>query len=294
MTQATPTLTWRAGLLNLVPRWLKGRGPAPDLETGQDLNAGHWSYRVLYAIGVVQDAIGTAFNFGMQASCPGYGDEYALSLIGRSRGILRGPGEASASYANRLLYWRQSRRRKGNAFALMEQMQAFLLPYGFRIRIQYDNGVMLQLAPGGYLNASTGYTVGSGALLMSRFWDWGTGQHAARFWVLLCPIGTSPWVSDATWADQGYWLDHNTDDGTATGQILDPLASHDTTPTWGSTASYSTVQSLLALLREWSPPSSIPMGIVLCWDTTAMDAINPTNAWDRLGSRDPNYVYWEL
>jgi hypothetical protein len=285
-------LTWRSALRGLLPRWLLGKHTVDN----DDPNAGFWGTRLHYGIGVVQDDIGTAFHLGLQSSFPGLGDETALALTGQARGILRGPSESSAAYASRLRFWRQSRRRKGNAFALMEQLQAYLQPFNVTIRIQYDNGVRYQLAPGGYLVGPQGYQGTSFATFSTVAWNWDGATVPTRFWVILeGELGAVPmFSSDGTWATSGLWNDRNTDDGTYDGTNLDSLAGSDTTPTYGSTASYSVVQGLLALIEEWTPPHAQFVCAIYAFDGTTFGDLSPDGTWANAGNRSQNYVYWEL
>jgi hypothetical protein len=285
----TLTLTWRSALLNLLPRWLKGKRS----EGSEDENSGHWGTRLNYALGVVQDAMGDALNAGLVASYPGLGDAWALALQGQARGIIRGLGETDESYAVRLRFWRQARKRKGNAFALMEQIQAYLAPYRVTLRVQYDDGTRYQLNPGGYLRAPAGYAGTGFVEFDSVTWNWDGTTDPTRFWILLCDTEETLWVSDGIWTDAGYWNDRNTSDGTISGSNLDPLANGDTTPTYGSTASYSTVQGILALVRYWAPPHSTPMSVIYCFDESTFDSIAPDGTWNHPGSRSQDYVYWE-
>ncbi len=273
-------LKYRFSILSQVPRWLKG----------------FWGSRILYAIGLFIDDLGDTIDQGLKFSFPypGSGPGNALALIGQDRGIIRGPKETDDTYAKRLTYWRLSRRRKGNAFALMEQLQAFLQPYPVKIRIQYDNGTRYTLIPGGWVYAQTGYeTAPSGTVIFdTHTWNWDGTSNPNRFWVTIYDTSNSLWNRDGTWADSGFWNDLNTNDGTSTGAVLDPLST-DTTPTYGSTASYSTVQAILSLVTDWSPPHSTPVSVILAFDNTSFDAISPGGNWGNPGNRSLSYVYWE-
>lgn len=280
-------LTYRDSLPGMVPRWLKG----------------FYGVRLLYAIGTTLDALGDSFNEGLCRRFPapinpllnhvpeGTFDPYALQLLGRQRGIRRGPLETDQSYALRLRYWRQSRKRKGCAYPLMEQLQAYLQPYPVQIRIHYDTGVRLFLAAGGFVYAPEGYlTAPAGTVVIdTHTWNWGGGSDVSRYWVALYG---HPWNRDGTWSDPGLWNDYNTSDGTLIGTVLDPLST-DPTPTFGSTASLSTVSGVRAILDDWTPPHARCSGVILAFDQSSFDAISPDGSWNLPGNRDPQYVYWE-
>jgi hypothetical protein len=288
MTEITPLiLTWRQALLGLLPRWLRGK----RVVGSSDPNEGFYGHRISYGIGVVQDAAGTALKLGLMASYPGQGDATALALTGAARGILRGPSESDEAYAERLRFWRQVRRRQGNAFALMEQLQAYLQPYGVAIRVQYDDGTRYQLDPHGYLQVSQGYAGTTVAHFDTVTWNWDGTPDPARFWVILCDTEETLWVSDGTWATAGYWWDRNTDDATWSGTSLDPLTK-DTGPTYGSTASYAVVQGLLSIIADWTPPHANFMGAIWCFDESSFNSIAPDGTWGNPGNRSQNYVYW--
>lgn len=281
-------LTWRRALTGMVPRWLLGK----PTEGSNDPNSGFWGQRLLHGIGVVVDALGTSLHLGLLSSYPGFGDETALALIGLARGIWRGPTESSAAYATRLRYWRQSRKRQGNPFALMEQLQAYLQPYGMTACIQYDDGTRLQLNPGGFAQAPKGYAGTNYAEVTWSSWNWDSVLDPTRFWLILMP-SDALWSNDGEWADAGNWWDLNTSDGSSLGTILDPLAAGDDTPTYGSTASYAVVQGLLSLVEEWTPPHARCDCVILCFDSVSFAALSPNGTWGNPGNRSLDYVYWE-
>jgi len=64
----------------------------------------------------------------------------ALSLLGRERRILRGPGEADETFAERLRGFWDAHRTRGGAYALLQQMHDFFLSTN-NAPIQYINQV---------------------------------------------------------------------------------------------------------------------------------------------------------
>jgi hypothetical protein len=284
-------------------------------------------YKLLTCYGALLDAQGDALIAGLNASFPGFGDDYSLNLLGQQRRIPRGFLETSQQYAQRLWFWRQANRRKGSAWVLMEQLQALLQGYPVVVRIICGDGTSTSpatrytLAAGGYLyngDYLSGAPVGTASIDQTPSnWDWGPQPSGSafdaksRFWVLL--FG-HPWTRDGLWTDAGVWTDYNTTDNTATGTVLDPYQASSPTPdpipTYGSTCSFSTAQAILSIVRNWSPPNADPQQVILCFDdapaaelpvevgdpldTTAFDSINPTGNWQLPAERDPSYVYWTV
>ena len=277
----TDLLTYRDSLLNTVPRWLKGK----------------WGKRLLYSNAIQMDAMGDTLYDGVISTYPGLGDTNALALQGQARGIPRGISEVDATYTSRLIQWRRSRKRKGGVFALLEQVQAYLQsPTGdweLLTAIQTDNDFYATLSQNGFLYNGD-YTGTNGVATVAPFyWNWDGGYNQGRFWVLLWATSGTLWVSDNTWADPGLWNDYNTSDGTPTGTPLDPLSNGDLTPTYGSTASYSTVQGLMSLIRDWTPPHATFMGVILFFDAYTWATLAPDGTWNLPGNRNPNAVYWD-
>jgi hypothetical protein len=282
-------LQYRFSILKLVPRWLKGTIGA----------------KLLYTIGCYLDELGDEVDQGVKLSFAykGSGPGGALSLLGQAHGITRGPGELDDSYELRLAYWRLSRRRKGNAFALLEQLQAYLQPYSVSLRIQYDSGTRYTLPPNSWTYAPSGYVDAPSECQPvfayhawnwdgTRAYQWDFTQQTNRFWILIYNTVGTLWSTDGTWGDAGLWNDLNTVDGTVTTTVLDPLST-DTTPTYGSTASYSTVQAIVSLVRDWTPPHAECMGVIYCFTEDSFDNLAPDGTWNLPGERDPSVVYWE-
>jgi hypothetical protein len=285
------TLNWRSAVAQLLPRWAKGtrQGGNPDP------NAGWFGWRVMHVVGLTLDALGDALNEGLWKAFPGAtDDETALALQGAERGIMRGPLEASEAYARRLRRWRQARKRQGNPIELAVQIQAYLQPYPMTVQIQYSDGTCYTIDPGAYLVDD--YQGADVVHASTRAWDWDGTDEPTRFWVLLgCVDANTPWASDGLWGGGSEpWNELNTDDGTATGTVLDPLAGGDTTPTYGSTASLASVQGLLALVQDMTPPHARCECIVYAFNASEFAVIAPNGTWGDAGSRGQAYVYWEI
>lgn len=291
--------TYRDTLAGIIPRWLSG----------------YIGSRFLYTLGLTVDALGESLDDGAKYKFPivnsdGYFDQLQLGLLGAERGILPGPTETNTQYAQRLIYWRQVRRRKGCSFPLMEQLQAFLTPYPVTVRVITDTGYRYTLAPGGYQYAQL-YTspanadiakVPSGAVTLDKVsWNWDGTTVPSRFWVLLYDTSNSLWQRDGYWNSAGYWgngvnsaYGWNTADGQKNpGEaILDPLTTVDYNGTYGSTASFSTVAGLMSLVRDWTPPHAFCNSVIVCFSQSDFNNISPNGTWTSYGNYDPKYVYW--
>lgn len=63
---------------------------------------------------------------GVKLRFPGLYSYDGLNLIGRERRLRRGPAESAAVFAARLQRWWEDHRTRGNGYALLEQMYAYL------------------------------------------------------------------------------------------------------------------------------------------------------------------------
>ena len=64
---------------------------------------------------------------GVKLRFPGLYSTDGLDLIGRERRLRRGPAEDADVFAARLTRWWEDHRTRGNGFALLRQMQAYLV-----------------------------------------------------------------------------------------------------------------------------------------------------------------------
>lgn len=292
--------TYRDTVLNNLPRWMKG----------------YYGDRLNYAFSLLTDAMGELLVDGMAGKYPMKNhddvyDNFVLSLCGAEHGIIRGLNESSSSYAERLKYWRNARRRKGNGFVLMEQIQALLSPYPVRMRIITDNGNRYTLKEGGYkyssLYTSLKYSdysqVPVGTVEIDDVdWYWRNGDNPNRFWVMIYDTSGTLYTRDGFWNSYGYFGDGqdsirgwNTSTDQKVPPILDPL-SHDYTGTYGSTFSHDTAQVILSLIREWAPPHSQPDNLILAFTESGFNNIQYVcnSEWDNPGNRSLEYVYWKI
>lgn len=257
----TDTRTWRDGYLSLHPKWLLGKN----------------GYALATVIGLTWDLLGTALDFGIRSRFPGV-NHSVTSLIGRQRGIPRGPNEDDSTYERRLQYWRQIRRRGGNPYALLEQLQIYFYPVPVHTRLIAWNGARYTLAPGGWQYTLTGFdplTAPSGTVVTDQIsWNWGV-PAPGDFWVMVWVDGGT-WPSGATYANDLTFSDPGTvDDG----------------GTIGSTASPADISGLVETVRVMTPPHATARNIILAFDSTGFDNITPHFNWTNPGERDPNFEY---
>ena len=262
MTGDPTTRTWRDALISICPRWLLGKN----------------GYALVTVIGVMFDLLGTALDFGIRSRFPGVNHE-ATSLIGRARGIKRGPNEDDATYERRLQYWRQIRKRGGNPYALLEQVQIFFYPVPVHTRLITGNGTRYTLAPDGWRETVTGFdplTAPAGTVVTDQIaWNWGGAPPLTDFWVLVWVDGGT-WPSGATYANDLTFSDAGTvDDG----------------GTIGSTASPADISGLMETVRGLTPPHANGREIILAFSKAGFDNITPGFGWNNPGSRDPNFEY---
>jgi len=296
------SISWLDTLLGLVPRWLKGRVSLDPTQCGD-------GYKVLTAAGAIWDEQELILRQGMLASFPGFGDDRSLDLLGLQRGIVRGPLETSAAYAERLRFWRQVNARKGSPWVLLEQVQAYLAGYPVECRLICGDGTATSpatrytLAPDGYLYHGEYLDAPNGTAVTDTTpgaWDWGPQEPGSPFlptsreWLILYG---HPWQRDGLWSDPGLWNDLDSSDNGPLGTPLDPYQGQaknpDRTPTYGSTAAFATVSGLLGIAASWVPPHARLEQVIVCFDRTTFDNFQPDGTYNLPGNRDPNALYWK-
>jgi hypothetical protein len=71
----------------------------------------------------------------------------ALPYIGRDRVIRRGLNEPAETYATRLKRWLTDHKTRGNAYALMRQLEAYFATDPVRLELVYNSGTRYTLDP---------------------------------------------------------------------------------------------------------------------------------------------------
>lgn len=230
-------------------------------------------------IGIPLDAIAEAADQATKARFPELAPEDALNVIGRDRGIRRGPLEPALSFRTRLLLWIAMWRGAGIGKALLDQIAGYLTPNAVRIRIWTQRGIV-------YTREADGtFTI---QRVSSTLWNWDNQTDLwARFWVVIYSVGGIPWSRSPVWGTLGYpW-------------------GNDPERTWGSTARKSEVQSIRAIVDDIKPAKAKCVNIMVSF---AADAFAPTDAspplpngtwgeyWDTgslSANRDARAIYWK-
>jgi hypothetical protein len=119
-----PLITFRDTMWRSVPPWLK-------------VGVAH---RYLYAIAVQLDAAGDALLAGVKMRFPNLYSSDSLPEIGSERRIRRGLTESAENYASRLVRWFEDHRRRGGAYALLQQLFFHYAPNTFPIALWYPSG----------------------------------------------------------------------------------------------------------------------------------------------------------
>jgi hypothetical protein len=232
-------------LFGRIPRWLSG----------------FFGSRLFFAINGQLDSMGDALVASIKLRKPGLYSPSTLPRIGRDRRMTRTPSETDAAYAIRCQQWRQIHARRGNPFALMEQVQGQIAPDTVRLAVVSNNGNRLELSESG-----------EPSVIGATSWDWdGDEEKWSRVWLL---VYDSAWVSDGLWGDSGDWGD-------------DPEA------TIGSDATIVEVARVRDIANEWGAAHAVIVHVVIVLDETAWEAAQPDGGWVRFGDRNSNVAYWK-
>ena len=223
------------------------------------LTAPYDGAQVQYSLGVMLDAQVERTFQGTKARFPEHGPADALPFMGRDRKIIRGINEPAAAFAARLLRWLDDHRVRGNPFALLDQIRAFL---------QTDMLVRTVDHRGNWFTVAAD---GTRSLLLDQGnWDWdgAAASQWSRFWVILYPP-TSLWLQDdPAIGDADLWA----------GEI--GRAGY----TIGSTATRDEVDGVRTLVRQWKPAGTLCLWIILAFAPTSFDPTagappNPDGDW---------------
>lgn len=125
--------TYRDAIRKLVPPWL------------QNGNA----EKILYACLIQLDALGVALVSAVKLRFPLVYSAESLGLIGQERRIRRGLLDTDETYATRVRSWLVQHRRRGGAYALLEQLHAYFGTSSFPIELVYQSGARYSMATNG-------------------------------------------------------------------------------------------------------------------------------------------------
>lgn len=175
--------TFRDTIRRICPPWLR-HGTAE---------------RILYAIAIQLDALVDSVVAAIEIRFPGVYSGESLPLLGRDRRIRRGPSDTDETYAARLIGWRDAHRRKGNPYALLEQLHAYYAPNNFPIQLVNVSGARYSLAVDGTITRDAiEWTPGGGP-----------PEKWARWWLFYewpAAVGDDGlWGDPGDWGDGGVW-----------------------------------------------------------------------------------------
>ncbi len=225
-----------------LPSWLGGAGSEPaEGEEGTD------DEKVVASLSLLLDDYIARAKWGLLARFPGLAvyldDEAALAAIGRDRRIVRGINEPAASYGERLTRAIDDHRTRGNPYAMLEQLQAYLQAPCV-VRTVDPQGNWFTIDADG--NRS--------CVLTTNEWDWDGAPSTewSRFWVVIYPVGgTDPWAVSGELGDSATYGD---------GEIDHPNLAI------GLTATVDQVNSVRAIIREWKPANAACEWVIVAFD----------------------------
>lgn len=237
--------TFTEAIKSWLPSWLGGSGAS-----GTD------DERVAGSLGLMLDDYIARARLGLLARFPGVAvyldDEAALAAIGRDRRIIRGIDEPAAAYAVRLTRALDDHRTRGNPFALLRQLRAYL---------QADCVVRTVDQRGNWFTIEADGTETTSIDTGNWDWDGAAASQWSRFWVVIYPVGgVEPWAA-ASWGDH-----------------LDGM---------GTTATPAQVASVRQIIRDWKPANAICEWIIVAFDAatfTPAGSTDPAGEWGTWGN----------
>ncbi len=229
----------------LLPSWLR-------TDDGGDVAA---------SLSLLADDFEARARLALISRFPAYApDDAALAAIGRDRRIVRGINEPAAAYAARLARAFTDHKTRGNPYALLTQLQAYLQAPCV-VRTVDRRGNWYSIDADGLRSSS----------IDTANWDWdGTPASPdwARFWVVIYPVdGTTPWAVSGDWGDAALW-------GAGV------WGNDDTTI--GTTATPDQVASVRSIIRDWKPAGTTCEWVIIAFDDatfTPAGATDPSGDW---------------
>jgi len=231
------SITFRQAFYQLAPSWLtSGEGEG-----------------VLFSLMITLDAFMDRMDDATQVRYPDKAPGDALGPMGQDRRIVRGFAEGESSYRLRLRLWLDAWAKAGHAFAIMNQIAAYLTGFDVPMSIvtagNGTDGMWYQRSADGTL---------TWAKAAPHNWDWDTETVGAgspkwsRFWVILYPPA-SLWTP-VKWGARKWGVAN---------------------ATMGSTATRQQVDTIKALVQAWKPERSKCMHVIVAFDPASFD---PTSA----------------
>jgi hypothetical protein len=201
--------------------------------------------KVVYSLGVLLDMWSERLRQGVLARMPTRATETALPYLSRDRKIIRGVNESAATFAARLPAWLDTHRTRGNPFAMLDQVAAFIGPTVGVLRIVDRRGNWFSRAADG----TRSYLLNQGN------WDWdgaAASPRWARFWLIIEDVWTN---TAGTWGDGAVWGD----DGDS----------------WGGGVTTAEVQGIRSIVREWKPAGRLCEWIIVASDPADFAPADP-------------------
>lgn len=178
---------------------------------------------------------------GLYARFPTLGTPTALTLIGRSRGMIRGVSESDASFGARLLLWLDRWRVAGTQLAIARAIQEYAAN-GAIVKVVNRAGVMTTLAANG--SSSVNYSSGWN-------WDGVSNPERAGFWSeCWIIVYTPPWAQFGAWPAGPSPL----------GALNMPAVDH---------------AAIKMLLSQWKSAHTFIRCVILTYDASLFDPSNP-------------------
>jgi hypothetical protein len=255
-----PTITtFRDTIRRISPSWLQG----------------FFGYRLTYSIAIHLDAFGDGLVAALKLRFPNLYTPETLALIGRERGIRRGPDEIDAAYAARLRVWWETHKHDGNPYTLMTSIAGYLSPHPIVIRDVNNAGAW-------YTRNADGTT----AYVLAGNWNWDNDSvDWSRIWLIIFP--GSLWTKTGAWGVGAPW-------------------GPDTfgNPTWGSSATPAQVAGVRAVAQGHAAHADL-VNVIVAFDATKFDPAGgglPDGTWGegyklvagaQVATREPTAIYWK-
>lgn len=222
--------------------------------------------KVAASLALMADDFAARARLALISRFPSYApDDAALAAMGRDRLIVRGINEPSAAYAARLTRAFDDHRTRGNPFAMLRQLRAYL---------QTDCVVRTVDRRGNWYTIAEDGTESTTINAANWNWDGGALSSWSRFWVIIYPTGgdalgrgARPWAVSGNWGDADLYGDG--------------LFGH-ADLTFGTTATTDQVAAVRQIIRDWKPAGSICEWVIVAFDAatfTPAGATNPAGAW---------------
>lgn len=213
------------------------------LESAPSWLRGPVSDAFLGAIGTMLDGWAEWGWYAVRARYPEEAPPDALGYIGNDRNLERGPAQTDPGYAAQLRRAFDTWRVAGNAGTVLRQLAAYFTGIATPPLRAVSDGAIWHEYAYGPPEAVTKTVVGTN-------WDWDgyAGTRWWRGWVILDSTD-GPWAIDE-WSDDEFWGDGGT---------------------WGTTASYEEVISILRIVRKWKPAHVHNVYVIVTFDPSLLE-----------------------